>query len=419
MDTETYFPTLENVRQAAERLAHVVNKTPLQYNRTMSDLYNASVVFKREDLQQVRSYKIRGAYNKMAILTEEELTKGVVCASAGNHAQGVALACNKMKTMGTIFMPVPTPGQKLEQVKMFGGDYINVQLFGDTFDEAKEAALTYSNDTGAIFIHPFDDPFIIEGQATIALEILEQSDKPIDYLFVPIGGGGLAAGICAVFEVLSPHTKIIGAEPAGAASMQKALQAGEPVHLPKINRFVDGAAVQKVGSLTFDICRNILHDVIPVDEGKVCEIILSLYNRDAIVAEPAGALSVAALATCKNDIEGKNVVCIISGSNNDITRMEEIKEKALLYAGLKHYFLIKFPQRPGALKEFVMKVLGPDDDITYFEYAKKNSKEKGIAVVGIELKRVDDFEALIANMKLKGFFVEYLNHQPELLSLLV
>ncbi|MXN92248.1 threonine ammonia-lyase IlvA [Flavobacterium sp. Sd200] len=415
----TYFPSLDDVKHAAERLKHIVYKTPLAVNRTTSELYEANIFFKREDLQQVRSYKIRGAYNKMATLNQAERAQGVVCASAGNHAQGVALACNKMEVKSTIFMPTPTPGQKLDQVKMFGGEFVEVVLAGDTFDEAKEAALKYCNEQGAVFIHPFDDPKIIEGQATIALEILEQAQQPIDYIFVPIGGGGLAAGLSSVFKQLSPNTKIIGVEPTGAPSMKKALEAGQATHLERINKFVDGAAVQKVGDYTFDICRNTLHDMLLVDEGLICQVILSLYNKDAIVVEPAGALSIGALAQYAEKIKGKNVVCIISGSNNDITRMEEIKEGALLYAGLKHYFLVKFPQRPGALREFVMNVLGPTDDIAHFEYTKKNSKEKGTAVVGIELKTASDYDALLSNMKNLGFYVDYLNDKPHLLNLLV
>lgn len=382
-------------------------------------MYNASIRFKREDLQQVRSYKIRGAYNKMATLSIENLAKGVVCASAGNHAQGVAFACSAMKTKGVIFMPLPTPGQKLEQVAMFGGDYIDIVLHGDTFDEAKEAALQFCESHQGVFIHPFDDLAIIEGQATIALEILEQADEAIDYLFLPIGGGGLAAGVCTVFKELSPKTKIIGVEPSGAASMKKAMQEGWPVHLEKISRFVDGAAVQKVGELTFNICRDLLHDVVTIDEGMICETILSLYNKDAIVVEPAGALSVACLEKYKEEIKEKNVVCIISGSNNDITRMEEIKEKALLYAGLKHYFLVKFAQRPGALKSFVMDVLGPNDDITSFEYTKKSSRDKGIAVVGIVLRDYQDFTPLLSKMKSNDFFVHYLNNDASLMNLLI
>ncbi|MCW1962983.1 threonine ammonia-lyase [Chryseobacterium viscerum] len=410
---------LENVYKAEERLRNVVVKTPLAVNNNLSAIYESNIRFKREDLQRVRSYKIRGAYNKMTTMSEEELSKGVVCASAGNHAQGVAFACQTMKVKGTIFMPLPTPGQKLEQVKMFGGEYIDVILYGDTFDVAKDAAMRFCKDHNSVFIHPFDDPAIIEGQATTALEILEQAEGIVDYLFVPIGGGGLAAGICTVFQHLSPQTKIIGVEPSAAASMKKALERGKPVLLEKISRFVDGAAVQKVGDLTFECCKNILYDMATVDEGLVCETILSLYNKDAIVVEPAGALSVAALEKYRDEIKGKNVVCIISGSNNDITRMEEIKEKALLYAGLKHYFLVRFPQRPGALKTFVIDVLGPDDDITYFEYTQKNSKEKGIAVVGIALKQNKDFTPLIDKMKQYDFFVNYLNNDPSLMNLLI
>ncbi|PXW13681.1 L-threonine ammonia-lyase [Chryseobacterium sp. CBTAP 102] len=413
------FSVLENVYKAEERLRNVVVKTPLAVNNNLSAIYNANIRFKREDLQRVRSYKIRGAYNKMATMSEKELSNGVVCASAGNHAQGVAFACQTMKVKGTIFMPLPTPGQKLEQVKMFGGEYIDVILYGDTFDAAKDAAMRFCKDHSSAFIHPFDDPAIIEGQATTALEILEQAEGIVDYLFVPIGGGGLAAGVCTVFQHLSPQTKIIGVEPSAAASMKKALEKGKPVLLEKISRFVDGAAVQQVGDLTFECCKNILYDMATVDEGLVCETILSLYNKDAIVVEPAGALSVAVLEKYREEIKGKNVVCIISGSNNDITRMEEIKEKALLYAGLKHYFLVRFPQRPGALKTFVIDVLGPDDDITYFEYTQKNSKEKGIAVVGIALKQNKDFNPLINKMKQYDFFVNYLNNDPSLMNLLI
>ncbi|MGC5744207.1 threonine ammonia-lyase IlvA [Chryseobacterium sp. NFX27] len=416
---ETYPSVLDNVYKAAKRLRNVVVRTPLAINNNLSNIYEAKISFKREDLQRVRSYKIRGAYNKMAVMSAENLARGVVCASAGNHAQGVAFACSTMKVKGTIFMPLPTPGQKLEQVRMFGGNDIDIVLYGDTFDEAKDAAVKFCKENQGIFIHPFDDQDIIDGQATAALEILEQSDDPVDYLFLPVGGGGLAAGVCSVFRELSPHTKIIGVEPSAAASMKKALEKGEPVLLEKISRFVDGAAVQRVGNLNFELCKDVLHDMALVDEGMVCETILSLYNKDAVVVEPAGALSVAALEKYKDQIRGKNVICIISGSNNDITRMEEIKEKALLHAGLKHYFLVRFAQRPGALKTFVMNVLGPNDDITFFEYTQKNSKEKGIAVLGIGLKNSEDFTPLLNNMKKYDFFVNYLNNDPSLMNLLI
>lgn len=414
-----YFPALDDVNAAALTLKNVVTETPLHRNNNLSQKLGAEIYFKREDLQAVRSYKIRGAYNKMASLSQEELSHGVVCASAGNHAQGVAFSCRQLKVQGTIFMPVTTPAQKVEQVNMFGGHWVKVKLVGDTFDEAKDAALLFCSEQKAGFIHPFDDPKIIEGQATVALEILAEANGPIDYLFVPVGGGGLAAGVSAVFKTLSPQTKVIGVEPTGAPSMSLSIHNNENTTLAQINKFVDGAAVQRVGEYTFDICRYTLDDMVTADEGKVCQVILDLYNKDALVIEPAGALSVAALDSFRDELKGKRVVCIISGSNNDITRMEEIKERALLYRKLKHYFIVKFPQRPGALKEFVNQVLGPQDDITHFEYTKKNSKEKGNAIVGIEVKSPEAYDVLLVNMKARGFYVDYLNEQSHLLNLLV
>lgn len=316
-------------------------------------------------------------------------------------------------------MPITTPKQKLEQVKMFGGDFAEIKLVGDTFDDSKNAAITYSQENNAAFIHPFDDPLIIEGQATVGLEILEQVNQKIDYVFVPIGGGGLASGIASVFKQLSPETKIIAVEPKGAPSMKTSVQNGYNTELDHIDKFVDGAAVQKVGDLTFEICKDNLDDYLTVDEGKICDIILQMYNRDAIVLEPAGALSVAALEQYKEEIKGKNVVCILSGSNNDITRMEEIKERALLYNGLKHYFIINFPQRAGALKELVNEVLAPSNDISYFQYIKKNNKETGPAVVGIELDKKEDFDSLIARLENHNFDYQYLNTDSTLYSLII
>ena len=412
-------PPIDAVYKAASVLNSVVKLTALDINTRLSQKYEATIALKREDLQVVRSYKIRGAYNKISNLDTEKLNRGVVCASAGNHAQGVAFSCNKLGVHATIFMPVPTPKQKLEQVRFFGGEYVEVMLVGDTFDDAKYAALEFSEANDAVFVPPFDDPKIVEGQGTVGLEILHQTVNPIDYLFLPIGGGGLSAGVSTVFKQLSPDTKIIGIEPMGAPAMQKSVEKGEPVTLDKINKFVDGAAVRRVGDLNFSICSANLDDIILVEEGKICESILELYSRDAIVLEPAGALSIAALDQYAEAIKGKQVVCILSGGNNDITRMEEIKERALLYAGLKHYFIIRFPQRAGALKEFVGEVLGPNDDITHFEYTKKNTKEKGSAVVGIELQTKSDFEPLLSRIKEKGFFGDYLNDKSYLLNLLV
>ncbi len=419
IETKTYYPKLIDIQNAATTLKEVVAVTPLLSNYTYSNQYDANVFLKREDLQQVRSYKIRGAYNKISSLSEEELSNGIVCASAGNHAQGVALACSKMKIFGTIFMPTPTPKQKVEQVKMFGGEYVDIQLSGDTFDDAYNAARYVSDSLGKTFVHPFNDEKIIEGQGTVGLEIIEQSAKPIDYVFVPVGGGGLASGLSSVFKILSPETKVIGVEPEGAPSMKTAFEKGENLKLNNIDKFVDGAAVQQVGDITYKICKENLAEMITVPEGKVCQTILDMYNKDAIVVEPAGALTLAALELYRDKIKGKNVVCVVSGSNNDITRTAEIKERALLFNGLKHYFIIRFPQRAGALKEFVMDVLGKNDDITFFEYSKKTSRENGPAVVGVEIEKVEDLQPLIDRMKERNFYGEYLNNKPNLFEFLV
>lgn len=414
-----YFPNIENIRKAAGTISAVADTTPLLDSIRYSKLYNANILLKREDLHRVRSYKIRGAFNKISSLSAQERQKGVVCASAGNHAQGVAFACNHLGIKGTIYMPSVTPKQKVEQTEMFGGDWVTIVLEGDTFDDSSKAALQFCEKHQKVFVHPFNDPKTIEGQATVGLEAIHQSKKTIDYIFVAIGGGGLAAGLCGVFKALSPTTKIIGVEPAGAPSMKTSIENGVNTELVQIDKFVDGAAVQRVGDLTFEICKDYLDAVITVPEGKVCQTILDLYNRDAIVVEPAGALTIAALDQYTKQIEGKNVVCVVSGSNNDITRTAEIKERALLFANLKHYFIVRFPQRPGALKEFVAEILGPTDDITHFEYSKKSSKENAPAVVGIELKKPEDLEPLIARMKENNFFGDYLNNKPDLFQYLV
>ena len=420
MEVKTvYFPTLKNVEAASQKLKEVVSLTPLSKNERYSNQFDCNVFFKREDLQQVRSYKIRGAYNKMSSLTEFEAENGIVCASAGNHAQGVALSCKLLKVKGTIYMPAPTPNQKIEQVKMFGGDFIDVVLVGDTFDDAYEASKLECERLNKTFIHPFNDEKVIEGQATVGLEIMDQAQHPIHYVFVPVGGGGLASGLSTSFKELSPNTKIIGVEPEGAPSMSVSIQKDRIVELKNIERFVDGAAVRKVGNKTFEICKQNLDAVITVPEGKICQTILELYNKDAIVVEPAGALSISALDYYKDELAGKNVVCLVSGSNNDITRTPEIKERALLHANLKHYFIIKFPQRSGALREFVVEILGPNDDITHFEYTKKVNRENDVAVVGLELKSPNDLQPLITKMKLHNFYGDYLNKKPDLFQFLV
>ena len=417
--TTTYLPLLKDVETASEKLKEVVLQTPLSKNERYSNQFQCNVLFKREDLQQVRSYKIRGAFNKMSSLNEAEIENGIVCASAGNHAQGVALSCKLLKIKGTIYMPSPTPSQKIEQVKMFGENYIEVILVGDTFDDAYDAAMLECEQLNKTFIHPFNDEKVIEGQATIGLEILEQSKQPIDYIFIPVGGGGLASGLSTIVKQLSPNTKVIGVEPEGAPSMSVSIQKGKVIELKNIENFVDGAAVKKVGDKTFEICKQHLDAVITVPEGKICQTILELYNKDAIVVEPAGALSISALDVYVDVIKGKNIVCVVSGSNNDITRTPEIKERALLHANLKHYFIIKFPQRAGALREFVVDILGPTDDITHFEYTKKTNRDNGAAVVGLELKSPNDLQPLITKMKLHNFYGDYLNDKPDLFQFLV
>jgi threonine dehydratase len=414
-----YKVDLSEVEAAAKRLENVALCSPLGLNETQSRKYGASVYFKREDLQQVRSYKIRGAYNKISTIPSADLQQGVVCASAGNHAQGVAYSCARKKVKGMIFMPTPTPKQKIAQVKMFGGDYVEVILVGDTFDDASQQARDYCKANAMIFVHPFDDEKVIEGQATIGLEILAQSKVGIDYLFLPVGGGGVASGVSSVFKALSPKTKIIGVEPEGAPSMSTSLANGVNTTLDEVEKFVDGASVKRVGDLNFHICKKNLNQMATVHEGKICQTILDMYNQDAIVVEPAGAMTVAALDDYSEEIRGKNVVCLVSGSNNDITRTEEIKERALLHAGVKHYFVVRFPQRAGALRDFIDKVLGPNDDITHFEYSKKQSRENAPAVVGIELGSSGELNALIERMKAFKFYGEYLNDKPDLFQFLV
>ena len=419
MNTAKYFPTIEAIDKASEVLGEILDPTPFMKNNNLSDTYEANVFLKREDLQMVRSYKIRGAYNKIRTLEPELLSKGIVCASAGNHAQGVAFSCNKLKIVGSIFMPTTTPKQKIEQVRMFGKEFIEIVLTGDTFDAANTAAIEYAKESGKTFIPPFDDPKVMEGQGTIGKEILSQSKVKLDYIFVPIGGGGLASGLGAYFKQMSPETKIIGVEPAGAPCMKAAIEAGHQVDLPEIDKFVDGAAVKKAGALTYEVCREVLDDIIVVPEGAVCTTIIQMYNKSAIVVEPAGALSSAALHFYADKIKGKNVACIVSGSNNDITRMEEIREKSLLYEGLKHYFIVNFPQKSGEILSFIRDVIGPTDDLVYIQYIKKTNKNFGPALIGIELAAKEDFAALTARMDKHGISYEYINENNKLFEILI
>ena len=417
--SSTKFISVEKIYKARVRLKGVVEHTPLMRNFNLSENYNCNIFLKREDLQVVRSYKIRGAYNKMSSMSKKDLERGIVCASAGNHAQGVALACQKLGVNGKIYMPGTTPKQKIDKVRRFGKDRVEVVLGGDTYDVSCKSALEDSEKNNKVFVHPFNDEKVIEGQATVGLEILEDCTEAIDYVFVAIGGGGLASGLGSCMKQISPKTKIIGVEPQGAAAMYQSLENGKVVKLEKIDPFVDGAAVQQVGAKTFEICQAVLDDMLLVPEGKVCSTILQLYNEEAIVAEPAGALTIAALDFYKEKIKGKNVVCVVSGGNNDITRTEEIKERSLLYEGLKHYFVIRFPQRAGALREFLNNVLGENDDITHFEYTKKINRDSGPAIVGIELKHPEDYKGLIERMEAHQIQFQSLTDNPTLFELLV
>jgi threonine dehydratase len=407
------------IEEAYQRLKPIVKRTATERNFNLSETYGANIYLKREDEQIVRSYKIRGAYNNIISRSKEEVKNGIVCASAGNHAQGFALSCKLLNIKGYVYMPVTTPKQKITQVKMFGKEMIEVRLEGDTFDDSYTNAIKFCNENQMLFIHPFDNLDTIAGQGTVGLEILEDIDVPVDYLFLPIGGGGLASGVGSYFRAKSPNTIIVGVEPLGAPSMKKALEANQVITLDKIDKFVDGAAVKRVGEITFKICKEVLDSITLVPEGKTCSTILQLYNSDAIVVEPAGSLSIAALDFYKEEIKGKNVVCVVSGSNNDIDRMQEIKERSLLYEGLKEYFIVNFPQRPGALRSFLDDVLGPNDDIVRFEYLKKTNKEFGAAIVGVEYKNAADREPLTQNMIKFGFPHIALKDNPVLFDYLV
>lgn len=414
-------PTYEGILKAANVLDGVTSVTPLQNSASLSETYQANVFLKREDLQIVRSYKIRGAYNFISNLSQEDRDKGVVCSSAGNHAQGVAYSCSTLKIKGVIFMPATTPKQKVRAVQRLGKEWVEIVLSGDTYDDAKGASIKYVKEHGSVMVSPFDDKLIVEGQGTVGMEIAQQlKQTQPDYFFVPVGGGGLISGLCVYLKTKYPNAKIIAVEPAGAPSLKASMDAGEIVTLSEVDNFVDGAAVKQIGTLPFEIIRKYgIDDIVLVPEGAVCTSILQLYNRDAIVVEPAGALSVAALNFYQEAIKGKNVVCILSGGNNDIERMPDIKERSLIYEGLKHYFMVSFPQRSGALKEFVNDVLGPDDDITSFTYTKKNNKESGPALVGVELKQKEDFEPLLKRMDQYGVKYILINENPLLFNLLI
>lgn len=402
--------TAKNVEQAYEVLKRVVVRTPLDYSRYLSEKYGATIYIKRENEQRVRSFKIRGAYYAISQLSDEEKSLGVVCASAGNHAQGVAYTCQEMQIPATIFMPITTPQQKIGQVKFFGGDFVDIRLVGDTFDESAQAAQEYTKETGKTFIDPFDDANVQAGQGTVAYEILEEAEEQsisFDQILVPVGGGGLVAGVSAYLKENVPEIKIVGVEANGARSMKAAFDKGRPVKLASIDKFADGIAVQKVGASTYEVARKHVDKLIGVDEGWISGTILDLYSKLGIVAEPAGAATVAALEVIKDKIQGQTICCIISGGNNDINRMPEMEERALIYEGIKHYFVVNFPQRPGALREFVNDILGPNDDITRFEYIKRANKGTGPVLIGIALGNKEDYAQFLS--RLEDFDPQYIN----------
>jgi len=409
---------VSQIQAAKERLKDVIVTTPLMKNYNLSEKYDCNILLKREDMQAVRSFKIRGAYNKMSCLTKVEKKKGIVCASAGNHAQGVAFACAHLSIQGKIFMPSPTPNQKVDKVRKFGKKWIEIILVGDNFDDAYQAALDSQQLEGTTFVHPFDDEEVIAGQGTIAPEILDQSDVPLDYIIIAVGGGGLISGVGSYFKAISPKTKIIAIESEGAPTLKTSLDQGAIVRLDQIDTFADGIAVKQVGIKTFAICQEVVDDYLLVPEGKICSTILSLYNEEAIVVEPAGAISIAALDQLQDQIKGKNVAIIVCGGNNDIERTQEIKERSLLYEGKKHYFIINFPQRAGALKDF-LNVLGPYDDIAHFQYTKKSSRQSGPALVGIEINSPEDFDPLLQRMNKQEINYQHLNNNPMLFEMLV
>jgi threonine dehydratase len=398
---DTRSVTAATIDAAAARLAGVAAQTPLESCPRLSEALGCDLRLKREDLQVVRSYKVRGAYNLMSQLAPDERALGVVCASAGNHAQGVAFACRLLDITGRIYLPNTTPRQKRDRILSHGGGRVELVLTGDTFDDAAHAARLFADSTGSILVPPFDHPRTVAGQGTVAREVIQQLGRAPDVMVVPVGGGGLIAGVASYLSERAPSVRLVGVEPAGAPSMSAALAAGAPVRLPAMDPFVDGAAVRTVGTVTYEIVAKFDAEfdaeIVTVDEGAVCTEMLALYQNEGIVAEPAGALAVAALPQL-GLTPGSVVVTVVSGGNNDVSRYGEILERSLVHRGLKHYFLVEFPQEPGALRRFLDEVLGPDDDITLFEYVKRNNRETGPALVGIELGTPDDLPPLLQRM---------------------
>jgi threonine dehydratase len=388
----------DDVSDASTRLATVVQHTALELSPRLSEQLHAPVLLKREDRQVTRSYKVRGAFNLMSSLDDDERSRGVVCASAGNHAQGLAFCCAELAIRGRVYLPATTPRQKRERIAAIGGSWVEQIIVGSSYDEANSAALLDNEQTGAIVVHPFDDRRTIAGQGTVALEVTRDHPEAIGTVVIPVGGGGLLAGMAVWLRSTRPDTRIVGVEPAGAASMTAALATGAPVTLDAIDTFVDGAAVGRVGDMTFPLIRDLVDEVIVVPEGAVCTEMLDLYQSEGIIAEPAGAMASAAARRYLGTRPAGPVVCIVSGGNNDVSRYGDIVERSLLHEELRHYFLVTFPQEPGALRQFLDQVLGATDDIVVFEYVKKSNRDTGPALVGIELASAADLAGLLDRM---------------------
>ncbi len=416
------------IAQASDILSEVVEKTPVMLSERLSDLTGVPVYLKREDMQKCRSFKVRGAYFRMSTLSEEERRRGVVCASAGNHAQGLAYACAQLKVRGTIYLPSNTPKQKRQRIETIGGDWVEQVIVDGTFDRANAQAQEAARHSGHTYVHPYDDPRTIAGQGTIAVELEEQVLSEAAAVLVPVGGGGLLSGIATWIRSRFPNIKIYGVEPTGAASMAAAMEADQIVSLPTVDPFVDGTAVGRAGELPFSIVKELVDDILVVPEGAVCTEMLDLYHSDGVIAEPAGALASAAARMYFSDAEQRNellggkegaIVAVVSGGNNDMTRYAEIMERSLRHEGLRHYFLVTFPQQPGALRSFLEDVLGPGDDIVHFEYTKKNNRDSGPALVGIDLADREDITGLRARMEASPLHVEELRPDSEIYRLVI
>lgn len=411
--------TAKDIEVAAGVLAKVATKTPLQKSERLSEEVGRPVYLKREDLQICRSFKVRGAYVRMAAMDEDERAAGVVCASAGNHAQGVAYACAHLGIKGTIFLPASTPRQKRKRIATIGGEWVEPVIVAGDFDEANRVAGEAAKDGGKVYVHPYDDPYTIAGQGSIAVDLDFQLPEDTDMILIPVGGGGLIAGMATWLKAHRPGIRIVGVESAGAASMKAAMEAGNPVSLDRVDSFVDGTAVGRAGDLTYQIVRDLVDDIVVVPEGAVCTEMLDLYHSEGVIAEPAGALASAAARNFLPQIPNGSVVCLVSGGNNDLSRYAEVTERSGRYEGLRHYFLVTFNQEPGALRAFLNDVLSEGEDIIYFQYTKKNNRDTGPALVGIELPDPTDIKGLRRRMAASPLQVQEIDPSSQIFKILV